>query len=194
MSDQHDPRIYGAWADLATLQMQSRQWQTLSSTDLAAFWRRCSLSADFWANYTALFIGQDPPAGQLRRSAMKDVLAYLLNELFENCAKFSCGSIAAVRYEALIGPEVLSFQFTNHIAPERQAAFEQFIHDILTGDPDQLYFQRLEEQAESNTKGSGLGYLTLIKDYGVQFGFRFQRIAEASVCVDVQAHVSRQEI
>ena len=55
------------------------------------------------------------------------------------------------------------------------------------------YFKRLEEQAETNAKGSGLGYLTLIKDYGVRFGFRFRQVTETSVAVDVQAHIQRQE-
>jgi hypothetical protein len=165
----------------------------LDAGQLAAYWRRCSLSADFWARYTALFIPPQVPARYLRRGDIEQVLAYMLNELFENCAKFSGGSVTSVGYAAWVQEEQLIFQITNHIAPEIREPFERFITELLEGDPEELYFKRLEEQAATNAKGSGLGYLTLIKDYGVRFGFRFRQLAESSVAVDVQAAIGRQE-
>ena len=85
------------------------------------------------------------------------------------------------------------FQVTNHIHPDEQAAFVEVIQELLTSDVDELYFQKLEENAEYDLEGSGLGYLTLIKDYGIQFGFRFRPQDSTSTAVDVQAHVSMKE-
>ena len=81
-------------------------------------------------------------------------------------------------------------QLTNHIEPTDSLPFQTVIKEILNGDPDELYFQKLEESVELDLDGSGLGYLTLIKDYGIRFGFRFRPIDHDSMAVDVQAHVA----
>lgn len=192
MSD--SAQIFGAWEDEPGAGAASHQRMELTAGQLAASWRRCSLSSDFWAAYMAGFVPRDPPPGQLRRDAMLHVLAYLLNELLENCAKFSGGADPAVRYQSWATPERLVFQITNHIAPERAAPFAQFIGELLAGDPEELYFQRLEATAEGHAHGSGLGYLTMIKDYGITFGFRLAHTAPGTVAVDVQAHVAREEL
>ena len=188
-----DPQTYGAWQDMAGVTMLSYQRMTLDADDLARFWRRCSLSSDFWSRYSALFVPATVPPGQLSRAALESVLAYLLNELFENCAKFGGGPVGVVRYQAWIQADRMTFQLTNHIEPGQQAAFTDFIRELLENDPEELYFRRLEENAEVNAKGSGLGYLTLIKDYGIRFGFQFRAINDRSVAVEVQAHVSIKE-
>lgn len=188
-----EPETYGFWVDAEPAGVLSHQRLELNAAQLAAYWRRCSLSADFWSHYTALFVAVPPPAGHLRRSSIKDGLSYLLNELFENCAKFSNAPISAIQYNAWIREDLFSFQITNHVTNERSQAFADFVQELLAGDPEELYFRRLEEQAETNAPGSGLGYLSLIKDYGVRFGFRFRQITDTSVAVDVQAHISRKE-
>jgi hypothetical protein len=85
------------------------------------------------------------------------------------------------------------FQMTNHIQPEDKEPFVNVIQEFLEGDPDELYFQKLEESFETNSSGSGLGYLSLIKDYGIQFGFHFEPKGTESLAVDVQAHVTTKE-
>ena len=182
----------GAWQDHPATVPSNRM--VLDATQLAAYWRRCSLSSDFWARYAALSVPPAAPPGRLRRDAAESVLSYLLNELFENCAKFSTGPLRTVRYECWIEEGQMVFQVTNHIEPAIQPHFTAFIQELLTSDPHELYFQRLEENVELNRGGSGLGYLTMIKDYGVRFGFRFQPVGPDSIAVDVQAHVSMTEV
>jgi hypothetical protein len=189
-----DSQTYGAWQDMAGATTLSYQRMVLDAGDLARFWRRCSLSSDFWSRYSALFVPATVPPGQLSRAALESVLAYLLNELFENCAKFGGGPVGIVRYQAWIQADRMTFQLTNHIEPGQQANFILFIRELLENDPDELYFRRLEENAELDAKGSGLGFLTLIKDYGIRFGFQFSAIDDQSVAVEVQAHVSMKEI
>ena len=106
---------------------------------------------------------------------------------------FSDAPIDTIRYNAWVREEQFIFQITNHISSERHQGFARFIQELLACDPEEEYFRRLEEQVETNAKGSGLGYLTLIKDYGVRFGFRFRQVTDTSVAVDVQAHIERQE-
>ncbi len=187
------PQIFGTWEELTAVSPNYAA-MTLNASHLANHWRRNSLSSDYWAAYTALQIPEIVPTGWLRREDITYVLSYLLNELFENCAKFSTGSELAVRYQAWFFEEDrMVFQLTNHITPQGERPFINLIQELLTGDPDELYFQKLEENAEQDLGGSGLGYLTLIKDYGIQFGFRFRPIHEGTTAVDVQAHVSLQE-
>ncbi|MBX0328755.1 hypothetical protein K2Z83_13835 [Oscillochloris sp. ZM17-4] len=183
----------GAWEDLAGAAALSHQRMDLDAAQLEQYWRRCSLSADFWSRYTALFVPGDAPRGRLSQNNLAHVLSYLLNELFENCAKFSDGPIRTVRYECVVRPDDLVFTLTNHIAPERQPGFARFVGELLSADLEALYIQRLEESVESGAGGSGLGYLTLMKDYGIRFGFGFAPAAEGSVAVTVQAHVQLEE-
>lgn len=184
--------ILGKWENLSAI-APSNNWMVMDADQLSTHWRRCSLSSDFWSRYTALFVPQTPQPGMLPRDAVEGVLSYLFNELFENCAKFSSGPLKTVTYQSWIMEDQMVFQMTNHIKPADQAPFLDVIQEFLEGDPDELYFQKLEESFEQDSSGSGLGYLSLIKDYGIQFGFHFDPIGAESVAVDVQAHVSTKE-
>jgi hypothetical protein len=186
------PQIFGTWEELTAVSPHYAAMK-LNATHLASHWRRNSLSSDYWAAYAALQIPEIVATGWLRREDVSYVLSYLLNELFENCAKFSAGPEQTVHYHAWYEAERIVFQITNHIQPAGERPFINLIQEILNGDPDELYFQKLEENAEQDLGGSGLGYLTLIKDYGIQFGFRFRPINDQTTAVDVQAHVSLKE-
>ncbi len=187
------PQIFGAWQDDTAVTGDYTRME-LNAAHLSDHWRRNSLTSDYWAYYAAQAVPTAVPDGYLPQRVMQDILSYLLNELFENCTKFSGGPILNVSYQSWIQEESMVFQLTNYIQPEEQAAFITIIQEILTSDPDALYFQKIEENVEFDLGGSGLGFLTLIKDYGIQFGFRFRPQNENSIAVDVQAHVSKKEI
>ena len=184
--------LFGTWKELTAV--SHTHHMTMNAADLSAHWRRCSLSSDFWAKYTALGVETAVSPPKLPRNAIESVLSYLLNELFENTAKFSSGPERAASYQSWLSDEHMRFQLRNHIKPEDKAPFVDLIQELLNSDPDELYFEKLEANAESDASGSGLGYLTLIKDYGIQFGFRFQQLNADSIAVDVQAHVSMDEV
>lgn len=181
-------------SDFAAAGPISHSAMTVDAGQLSANWRRCSLSSDFWSRYCGAFVAPQALDGHLNREAATGVFAYLLNELFENCAKFSRGPRLEVRYESWVLPDRFVFQLSNHLAPEGVEPFAALIRRILEGDPEELYFQQLEANAADNVAGSGLGYLTLIKDYGVRFGFGFVDVSAQCVRVDVQAQVDRKEI
>ncbi|PDW03035.1 slr1658 superfamily regulator [Candidatus Viridilinea mediisalina] len=185
---------YGYWEELEAVPSLGHYSMSLDAHHLVQFWRRCSLSSNFWSRYMALWVPTPPAPGHLRREAMEHLLSYLLNELFENCAKFSGGPFQRINYAAWIQAEGMVFELTNQIVPAAQAPFATLIEELLTSDLDELYFQRLEASAESNASGSGLGYLTLMKDYGIRFGFRFSPLTSESITVGVQAHVALKEL
>ena len=191
-----EARIFGTWENLQASagQVVSYDRMLLTSTQLSRYWRRCSLSSDFWARYIALSSPHFTTEHKVKREAVESTLSYLLNEMFENCAKFSAGPVDSVVYEAFLFSDRVAIQMTNHIAPHQLDGFVALIEELLCGDPDELYFQRLEENAENDQAGSGLGYLTLMKDYNVRFGFRFRPVREGSIAVDVQAHINVKEI
>lgn len=189
--------FYGTWEDIraSTEPVLSRQQMTLTASQLTHAWRRCSLSSDFWARYISLFASSPPfQIEEVRLESLESTISYLLNELFENCAKFSRGPLDIVQYRSWILPSRMVFQISNHIQPGQRAPFVRRIKELLSGDPDELYFQKLEENATGDGTSSGLGYLTLMKDYHIRFGFSFTPISETTSAVDTQAHIDLKEL
>jgi hypothetical protein len=182
-------QLLGVWNEMPSQPRPSSR-MVLDADHLAHYWRRVSLTADFWAHYLSLSVPTAMSQERLNREAMYGILSYLLNELFENCAKFSAGAIKTVLFHSWRVDDHMVFQITNHIKSETQESFANFLQDLLAGDPHELYFKRIEENAETGHSGSGLGYLTLMMDYGISFGFRFRPSGGESIAVDVQARVS----
>jgi hypothetical protein len=180
--------ILGAWQDMFQFVPSNRM--VLDAEQLAQHWRRVSLTADFWSSYLALHAPTVTTDERLNREAVHGVLSYLLNELIENCAKFSAGPVKTICFESWALDDRMVFQITNHIKPDRRGPFIGFLQTLLAGDPAELYFKRIEEYTDNRQSGSGLGYLTLMMDYDIRFGFRFRPVNEESVAIDVQAHVS----
>jgi hypothetical protein len=55
--------------------------------------------------------------------------------------------------------------------------FQEFLIRLSTEDPLQLYLDRLEKNAlEDINTASGLGFLTMIIDYGAKIGWKFQEM------------------
>lgn len=189
--------VYGHWHDDPASQFKHltpfHHEMIVEAQQFVNYWQRCSLSSDFWSQYIALFVPSKALNGWLNKNAVESVLSYLLNELFENCAKFSSGPMLKVHYQSWVGKEQMIFQLTNHIAPEATKPFIRFINKLLESDPEKLYFQKLENSIQHGNNGAGLGFLTLINDYGIQFGYKFDLINSETVQVDVQAYLSLKE-
>ena len=81
----------GVWHDMLHHAPSNRM--VLDAKQLAQYWRRVSLTADFWAQYLTLHVPANVSSERLNREAVHGILSYLLNELFENSAKFSSGAV-----------------------------------------------------------------------------------------------------
>jgi hypothetical protein len=64
--------------------------------------------------------------------------------------------------------EAVSLYVTNSIDPHAVAAFQQTIERLLTENTDTLHMEQL-----TRADGSGLGYLTMLHDYGVALAWEF---------------------
>jgi hypothetical protein len=138
-------------------------------------WRTNGLSADFLADYLSTFFPGDDRAAAERQAEFKSAVSYVANELLENAMKFSYASSQhAISIAMYLEAEAVSLYVTNSIDPHAVAAFQQTIERLLTEDTDTLYIEQLTHNAESDSADrSGLGYLTMLHDYGVALAWKF---------------------
>ena len=132
-------------------------------------WRTNGLSADFLADYlTAFFPGDDRAAAE-RQAELKSAVSYVANELLENAMKFSyTPSQHAISIAMYLAADAVSLYVTNSVDPHAVAVFQQTIERLLTENIDTLHMEQL-----THTDGSGLGYLTMLHDYGVALAWKF---------------------
>ena len=138
-------------------------------------WRNNGLSADFLADYLTTFFPGDDRAAAERHAELKSAVSYVANELLENAMKFSYApSQHAIGIAMYLEAEAVSLYVTNSIDPHAVAACQQTIARLLTEDTDTLYMAQLTHNAASDSvDGSGLGYLTMLHDYGVTLAWKF---------------------
>ncbi len=147
-----------------------------SSISLQERWRNNGLSADFLADYLSTFFPGDDAAALDRRTELKGAVSYVANELLENAMKFNYAPAHyPVRITMQLEAESVRFYVTNCLDPHSLPGFQSFIEELLAGDPDELYMERLMLNAEDETSsGSGLGFLTMLNDYNAQLGWKFE--------------------
>jgi hypothetical protein len=130
-------------------------------------WRNNGLSADFLADYVSTFFPGDDRAAAERQAELKSAVSYVANELLENAMKFSYApSQHAISIAMYLEADAVSFYVTNGIDPHAAASFQQAIERLLAEDIDSLYMEQL-------THAEGLGYLTMLHDYGVDLAWKF---------------------
>ncbi len=163
-----------------------------SSVPLKQRWRNNGLSADFLGDYVTTFFPKDaadPATGQ-RQAEIRGAVAYIANELLENSMKYSDDSLGApIAITLYLNRDQLLFAASNGITAEQRGLFQAFIEELEAGDPNELYLQRLEAQAMSDN-GAGLGYLTMINDYGATLAWRFGEDAAGRPLVTTQVRLA----
>jgi hypothetical protein len=158
---------------------------TPSSASIRKRWRNQRLSAHFLADYLANFLplDEEDPNCKKRIKEGKCAVSFVANELLENAIKFNEESS---RYKVRFGiqfledVEVTAAIFAiNSITPEKAASFQEFIQVFLASDPNELYIQQIEKSTEAGSEHiSGLGFLTMVNDYGAKLGWRFESSKE----------------
>lgn len=176
-----DPKILG---QVIAPNLSSDEYLTIQfSPDTSSRqrrWRNYGLSADFLGNYFAnFFLGAElEQSGFQRPDLVKAGVSYIANELLENAMKFNDPtaqkpiSISLFLYE-----EQIMFDVMNHSNLGLAKTYEAFIQSLLQGNIDDLYMAQLEQTA-LGVGGSGMGLLTMIKDYSAQLGWTLTAIPE----------------
>jgi len=154
------------------------------SIPLRQRWRNNCLSADFLADYfSTFFLGSDDQQPDSEKQAeVKSAVSYIANELLENAMKYGVEkSPFPISIQIHLNPELIVFQLTNSIHSEQIQNFQAHIEELMNSDPDELYLLQLEKNAmEENNGASGLGFLTMLSDYGAQLGWKFEDLPEES--------------
>ncbi|MEG4091615.1 DUF6272 family protein [Microcoleus sp. Pol12B4] len=153
---------------------------TPSSRPIKQRWRNNRLSAHFVADYLSSFlpVDEEDASSEKRIKESKGAVSYVANELLENAIKFNNDD---THYKVRFGihfigeTEVTAVIFaSNSVTSEGASKLKEFIEEIMASDPNELYLQQLEKNAESESDTSGLGLLTMINDYSAKIGWKFQ--------------------
>lgn len=144
-------------------------------------WRTNGLSADFLADYLMTFFPENHSFchSHLPAVEIKSAVSYIANELLENAMKFtrdlSCDPIV-IQMQVL--RDRLIFLTTHRIESQILNSFQAFLLELVAGDPQDLYVSVLEKSAmEGDRFEAQLGYLTMMTDYEVKLGWKFEPVA-----------------
>ena len=152
-------------------------------------WRNNGLSADFLADYLGTFFPRQDDASTERQASIKGAISYIANELLENAMKFSYApSQHPVSLEMYLDTDAVRLYVTNCVDPASLTHFQHLIQRLLTEDTDALYLEQLAQSTDAGS-GSGLGFLTMINDYGARIAWKFTPLAEGPCAVNVTTMV-----
>lgn len=146
------------------------------SASLQHRWRNNGLSADFLADYLASFFPDEDDLNPIsRREEVRGAVSYIANELLENAMKFHDHAQSnPITITLQLQRDRLVFVTENTIPTKAVPEFQDYIQQLLTLDPGELYLNRLESNAAGhNGDSSGLGLLTMLNDYNVELGWKF---------------------
>jgi len=162
---------------------------TPSSRPIKQRWRNNRLSAHFVADYLSSFlpVDEEDASSEKRIKQSKGAVSYVANELLENAIKFNNDDTHyKVRFGIhFIGEiEVTAVIFaSNSVNSQGANKLKEFIEEIRESDPNELYLQQLEKNAESESDTSGLGLLTMINDYSAKIGWKFDRRPDSDTII-----------
>ncbi|MCU0541798.1 MAG: DUF6272 family protein [Oscillatoriaceae cyanobacterium Prado104] len=155
-------------------------------------WRNNRLSAYFVADYLSSFLPVDEQdaSSEKRLKQSKGAVSYIANELLENAIKFTDEDFNyKVKFgiHFIVDTEVVAVVFaTNFASSETANKLQEFIHELLScEDPNELYLQQIEKNAETESETSGLGLLTMINDYSAKIGWKFEKLSDDSGTIAV---------
>jgi hypothetical protein len=116
------------------------------SLPLKQRWQTNGLSADFMADYFAVFFpGNNPTATESDTAEVKSAVSFIANELIENAMKFNHEhSSHPISISLQLHKDRLVFRATNSVDPSTLDSFQDYIHQLTTSDPQEMYLQLME--------------------------------------------------
>jgi len=155
-----------------------------TSIPLQQRWRNNGLSADFLADYLTTFfpVIDTEPTTFKKRKEIRGAISYIANELLENAMKFNdTNSQYPIGIQFRLYSDQLILYTTNSVQHENVERFQSFLQELLQTEPQELYIRQIERAQENdNVEASGLGLLTMIDDYQVKIGWKFETVQQDS--------------
>jgi diguanylate cyclase (GGDEF)-like protein len=164
-----------------------------SSVPLQQRWRNNGLSADFLGDYVTTFFPKDEtdPDSAARQADMQNAVAYIANELLENAMKYSEESLnQPTNINMYLGEEFLVVTETNAATTEQTQKYRDFVELLTTKDPMEFFVEQLEAKANDDIEASGLGFLTMINDYGASLAWRFSRLSDQACAITTEVKIN----
>jgi hypothetical protein len=187
-------KVLGEYVEEADRKPLSHSLLVLNSQEMMRNWRTVSLSSDFFARYYSYYFPYKEKAKErISRDMAENSISFVLNELIENTAKYSNAGDQTVSIRVMLLEDDIVFSISNFVTATMAESFSRLAREILESNPEELYLLRLEKNTQSEQGGSGLGYLTLINDYGVALGFKFEPAGPDLAQVTVQARMKCKE-
>lgn len=190
-------KIFGDYIEEFSPELDSLEMSfTPNTRSIRQRWTNNRLSAQFVGDYFSAFLPTDEddrdcglPSAALRGRRIKEskaAVSYVANELLENAMKFSDRqSNFKVRFGVYFledhskpNSDITAVLYvTNSVIPEKAEKFQAFLATLLAADPEELYVTQVEKSLEEeHSEASGLGFLTMINDYGAKLGWKFDTI------------------
>lgn len=187
---------FGNYEDISQARAQHQEYLNLSfspsSIPIKQRWRNNGLSADFLGDYFTTFFpkSENDPASLRRQNEIKNAVSYIANELLENAMKFSDERLNhPISIRLMLDKDRIIFSETNGVSREQADSFRIFINKVMSEDPNELYIQQLEENAMTDSS-AGLGYLTMVNDYGAELAWHFEDVGDDGVAVTTEVKVA----
>ncbi len=166
----------------------------LASTDMLQHWRRVSLSSDFLAKYYSFYFPyREKAKGRISRETAENSISFVLNELIENTAKYSNTPETAVEVRVRLLERNIQLEVSNSVSEPLADEFLASMREVLAGNTEELYLRKLEANLQEARSDSGLGFLTLINDYQIALGFKFQKTGADTCRITIQANMNCEE-
>ncbi len=160
--------------------------QTLNMDEL---WESSSLSAKFLSTFWGKFLPISDSASVPLRKKIQDEVHYISGELLGNAVKFSYDPEFLIEICLYLHDNELRFYVSNSVRPEDLEKFQNFIKRLLSEDPAAYFLEQMEKSAAEGSTESGVGFLTLINDYGVNLSWKFEEKASGINIVTTLARV-----
>jgi len=172
-------QIFGDFTEKISPDIENLSINFSSPKQLSEYWQNNGLSAEFIADYLITYFPANPtePNSLKKQKKVKGSSNFIANELLENASKFNDKSSNYPIYvEIYLQVNHIGFRVTNSVSEFHIKPFQQFINTLLSSDPEELYFNHLE-QDENHDNHSRLGLLTIIKDYSTKIGWEFKTLS-----------------
>ncbi len=139
-------------------------------------WSQCSATAEYFAEYFA-DVHARRCADDSARNEFVGTLSYIVNELVENAVKFSMGETVEVTV-CIEDDELVALVSNQILAVTVEGLVEKF-RGLVSGDPQELLIARVEANAVNpDSAVSGLGFLSMMADYGATLGWYFAAVQD----------------
>lgn len=175
MSEKED-KILGNFVEMTEGRMKGRLSLSFQAMKLNIdeLWEGSALSAKFLSTFWGKFFPDNCNISPHNRKRVEDEVHYISGELMGNAVKFSYEPEYLIEICLYLYENELRFYVINSLNPDDVVKFQTFIRRVLTEDPSELFLEQIEKSAAEENNESGIGFLTMINDYGVSLSWKFE--------------------